>query len=522
MNAKHSLLLVAVFLLLVVLRIISIKGVEGFAVPLKTYIQYPHRYYDQCQIQSSNKNVYRSFNEAKAACDADPKCKIIEQHDDKNGVPIFFYVCNDAGRSVPSGIDAYSIRCGGNQTSIWYTGKLPDLPPGSWGYCPDIDCEAVPNAWSACSTKCGAGTQTRTYKIIKNREGIGKACPPTETRPCSPANPPCKVDCIATAGAWSQCSTQCGPGTQTRFWNVSRQAANGGKLCPAPENRPCQPSNLPCDVNCVATAKPWSSCSKDCGPGVQTQEWTVTTQPRGKGAACPATVTRQCSNKPCPVNCVIARTWYTPNDAKCERDPAKPQACGNGNGRILQKRDITPAMNGGTCVDNATTRYVPCDLPPCPIDCKVSAFGAFGACTKPSPVACGPGGGLKTRTRTVAQANSTGRKCTTAELKTSETAACDLPACPTNCRVGEWSAWSQCEGKCDKGQQKRTRTVTEGTNGGRLCTPAEKVTEETRECPLQPCVNTDALYEIKRMRPFQYPVFDMYKAGRHQSFPSPA
>ncbi len=93
------------------------------------------------------------------------------------------------------------------------------------------------NGWGPCSATCGAGTQTRTYRITTQQAGGGTSCPKangaTETRAC-PNLPACAqpVNCVGAWGEWSGCSAGCGGGTRTRTYYISTPAANGGTACP--------------------------------------------------------------------------------------------------------------------------------------------------------------------------------------------------------------------------------------------------------------------------------------------------
>ena len=105
------------------------------------------------------------------------------------------------------------------------------------------------------------------------------------------------VDCQGNWSNWSSCSKSCGGGTQSRNWTTTTQPQNGGASCPSPstENRDCNTQG--CKVDCEGYWNSWSSCSKSCGGGTQSRNWTTTTQPQNGGAACPTTQTRSCNTQ---------------------------------------------------------------------------------------------------------------------------------------------------------------------------------------------------------------------------------
>jgi len=59
----------------------------------------------------------------------------------------------------------------------------------------------------------------------------------------------------------------------------------------------------PAAVNCVGTWSGWGDCSQDCGGGIQTKEWTTTTEPLHGGTVCPSpsTETQACNEQACPI-----------------------------------------------------------------------------------------------------------------------------------------------------------------------------------------------------------------------------
>lgn len=53
------------------------------------------------------------------------------------------------------------------------------------------------------------------------------------------------VDCAVNWNNWGNCSASCGGGTQSRTFNVTRNAAHGGTACPRPESQQCNTQECP-------------------------------------------------------------------------------------------------------------------------------------------------------------------------------------------------------------------------------------------------------------------------------------
>ena len=118
-------------------------------------------------------------------------------------------------------------------------------------------------------------------------------------------------------------------------------------------------------------------------------------------------------------------------------------------------------------------------------DCELDPNNPYilGTCTG----TCGTG--TQTKTPNVkTQPAGTGKACPTAT-----TQSCTLQPCPVNCAVSEWSAWGACSATCGSGTQTRTRTViTQAAYGGTAC-PALTETQACpglQPCPVNCVVNS--------------------------------
>ena len=90
--------------------------------------------------------------------------------------------------------------------------------------------------FSGCSNTCGGGTQTRSRTVITPKSGNGKDCPPlSERRPCN--TQVCPVDCkVSGFSDFSDCTRECGGGTQTRTKTIIQNQVGTGAPCPELSN----------------------------------------------------------------------------------------------------------------------------------------------------------------------------------------------------------------------------------------------------------------------------------------------
>jgi hypothetical protein len=168
-----------------------------------------------------------------------------------------------------------------------------------------------------------------------------------------------------------------------------------------------------CDIDCeVSEWSEFSACSASCGEGVKTRTRTVIVPPQANGAACPPLEeTVACNIAPCPVDCQVSE--FGPWSA-CST------SCGSGTRTRSRSVLVPPAHGGQACPDLTETES--CNTQPCPVDCVMSEWSAWSACS----VSCG--GGTQTRTRSIIQPSQYGGQACGATLQTQE---CNAAACPT-------------------------------------------------------------------------------------------
>jgi hypothetical protein len=309
-----------------------------------------------------------------------------------------------------------------------------------------VDCNTRYNYTNIgdCSNSCGGGTLTKSNVKCKigDLEVEDKYCEwagldkpaATVTESCN--TDPCPVECDITGWSeWSNCSADCGGGTQTQSRSIITNAAHGGEECPSNLTNTRNCNTDPCPVECVVSEwSEWSNCSSECGGGSKTRSRSITTNPAHGGLPCPSTLTEtiNCNENPCPIHCEM-NEWS--EYSECSND----QDCGEGTKTKTRSVKTNPA-HGGTPCPTILSETQKCDMDPCPIDCVVSDWSPWDNCPKCKKEGDDP---EQNRFRSITtQSNYGGKKCPT---NLHESRKCSIDPCPKwVCMVGDKEAPGQC------------------------------------------------------------------------------
>jgi hypothetical protein len=330
--------------------------------------------------------------------------------------------------------------------------------------CPE-DCDVSGyGTWSTCSTTCGKGSQDRTRRIIKHPKYGGKVCPGlSESSECFLLE--CPVDCkLSDWSDWSECSTTCAEGSQSKTKSITTRPKFGGKSCGLKTKR--QPCNAgPCPVHCqVSEWSTYGGCSKSCNGGLHHRTRSVATHHAHGGNVCPdLKEEKDCNDHLCPEDCIIGSwgTWGT-----CSK------TCGAG--KWTRTRTLTAPKHGGKTCPTAEMSGT-CNDFKCPKDCIIGAWGDWSTCS----LTCGSGSQHRSRTNVAAQHG--GKACPTASNKRN----CNSFNCPVDCEFTKFTAWSECSDKCNGGRSARSRSVTNPAAFGGVGCPT---LDEYEDCNQQCCV----------------------------------
>jgi hypothetical protein len=152
-------------------------------------------------------------------------------------------------------------------------------------------------------------------------------------------------------------------------------------------------------------------------------------------------------------------------------------SCGGGL-QVLTRAIVSPQSGGGAECPPQTMRRA-CNQHPCPIDCKVSMWSRFSACSADC------GGGVRERMRKVkVHPRYDGKPC--GDL--TETEACNMQACDRDCKLGHWSKYSACTRACGGGEKFSKRVVKVAAVGkGKCPKPKSKRRLKKLKCNTQEC-----------------------------------
>uniref|UniRef100_A0A663NAP1 Thrombospondin type 1 domain containing 7B n=1 Tax=Athene cunicularia TaxID=194338 RepID=A0A663NAP1_ATHCN len=321
----------------------------------------------------------------------------------------------------------------------------------------------------------------------------------------------------------------------------------------------------------------WSTCSRTCGwgelaPGFRSRRRGVRSVAVGAGKPCPELEEREaCSMggkellQPCPRYSEFA--WRTSEWKACQvsllyqEDPRYQKhvdLCGGGIQTrevycvqitvelgMHRLKEVTRPVDGKLCLGPAPSTSQLCNVP-CPAECVVSAWSAWGPCLHENcqdrhgrrgfrmrqrqvivdpvgaladcphliesipcedPVCyewivsegicvtdhgkCGPGNRiLKAVCKNKKGEEVSHHLCS--ELPRPEVVACEIP-CATDCVLSEWSPWSPCSHSCSsknaEGRQSRSRSILAlPAEGGKAC-PPDQALQEHRACNDHPCAH---------------------------------
>jgi len=129
------------------------------------------------------------------------------------------------------------------------------------------------------------------------------------------------------------------------------------------------------------------------------------------------------------------------------------------------------------------SRQRKCNQYKCPVDCSLSEWSGWGACSKE----CGDGVQSETRDALVKPLNG-GEACDALD----DTRACNSFSCDRDCDLEEWTEWSSCSMSCSmegfKGTQTRIRKISRPERArGKCADESDPTRYEVQHCNTHKC-----------------------------------
>jgi len=227
------------------------------------------------------------------------------------------------------------------------------------------------------------------------------------------------------------------------------------------------------------TWQSWSDCSQTCGSGTSLRTRGIRQTKLGAGNDCEGMATERntCNRDPCPVDCLLAE-WGAWSD--CSVSCGGPSSPGKKERtRGLRRK----AQHGGLECEGFKWETRICNHlfhQSCPRDCQWGDWSPFGDCS----ASCGTNGGLRYRTRSIAQQLlHTGKECSGPAF---ETEACNKVPCTLDCEWHDWQDWSTCSTSCGAGERLRIRDMKSAQNELGSCPGKHQQLARcfTKECPI--------------------------------------
>ncbi|XP_034030554.1 ADAMTS-like protein 4 isoform X2 [Thalassophryne amazonica] len=246
--------------------------------------------------------------------------------------------------SCGPGVQQRQLQCRqsfGNRSTMVHPQRCASLtPPASTQACQVQLCShwEISSDWSTCSVDCGVGKRMRSVRCISEQGSVmnDKECNsrlrPQGSEECNMG--PCVTNWYFTD--WSStCSAQCGPGVQKReVVCLTPGEVRGGEDCTGEKPAEMKACNGgPCVATTMWYSSPWTQCNVRCGNGTQRRE-IICVQKMGNDVTVVAATECAHLDKPAAVQeCEMLECqpqWFTTEWSACSR------SCGRG----LQMREV--------------------------------------------------------------------------------------------------------------------------------------------------------------------------------------
>jgi hypothetical protein len=384
-----------------------------------------------------------------------------------------------------------------------------DCVMGAWETNENTDADG----WLPCDRTCGKGQKIR-YRHEKTPAQAMKCSQSTiETAACDEGL--CPLDCVVTTWSpWSLCEATCGSRTnQVRARTIHHKQQNNGKSCPhLEESRPCQKTDE-CPVECEYSEwSEYSTCTEECGTtGTQTRT-RIITQQGTKANKCPAKpVLKQvvpCNRISCPQDCVVG-PWNTAGPrqgwSECSKNLATHTVCHTAAQASTQMRTrpvIKASLWGGKKCP-ALTEHRRCTqhlvdgvfqpVKQCKSDCKLGDWSGWSQCSNTCKQTGDDPNNYTQERRRAVVIEAKHGGACLEDRFESRSCAALLEPCPTKCTASEWSKWGPCNVNSGGCGVGSMTRTRDITQGNGAYDLSCPAAQETRTCVNKKC-KQDCLY----------------------------
>lgn len=390
-------------------------------------------------------------------------------------------------------------------------GNSSEIEACNTEFCPS-DCETSGwSQWTDCEPYCN-GTQNRSRVIQKPAAYGGAGCGAlSEMRTCANFCMDCQ---LSSWSDWTSCSLTCAGGLRQRSRNEvfvqrkkvmpneesetngeSQNEENMASLLETGEGSAAfgyeKKLGVRCDLEHQQTKdgagqtpdEAEGACSADhncgglydkgcngwltiCTVGLmleaEADSCAYVKKEIGDGQPCTGDIfeSEDCSSELCPVDCKHSDwTEWTECNPFC-------QGVMNRSRKILEH----PANGGAACGTIAEVQNCSNEC----VDCQWGSWGTWSSCS----VSCGGSTQHRSRVQLVPQAGR-GLPCEGSE---SASKPCGEISCPVDCKMEDWSDWTECTPYCSGTQMRSRGVVSEPLAGGQPCGEASIVVNCSNAC----------------------------------------
>merc|ERR1719424_849874 len=186
-------------------------------------------------------------------------------------------------------------------------------------------------------------------------------------------------------------------------------------------------------------------------------------------------IAKNLPGEPTPTDCVVGEFVAADCSVSCDDELQ------GGVHNLAREVMVTNTKRGVDCPALTTQRK--CKQIPCPVECGLSHWSAWGKCSKEC------GGGIQSATRSMEVKPKNGGKACDA---LTQSQPCNNGACDVDCVLGKWMAWKPCNKACSAGFEERRKRVLSEIKGDGYCLPwNDKERLERKPCNAQACTGDE-------------------------------